>query len=103
MSLRSLNVTVDAVLVLPDPHLIWYVDWHFERAACPLDMNWRASASGPASDRSSTSGSEGRKTAAADRADRDSNWRDHEAVQPVSQHRKPQSRQSLEQAKQGKF
>jgi hypothetical protein len=71
---------------------------------CPADMNWRASASGQASDRASTSGSEGRKAGGPDRADRDSNWRDHEAIEPVSQPRKqPQSRLSMDQAKQGEL
>ena len=46
-----------------------------------LDHNWRQSASGPASDKSSSSGSsEGRreKTLAESRADLDQNWRNHE-------------------------
>ena len=49
-----------------------------------LDLNWRASASGPASDRSSNSGGESKKTEGGDRADKDWNWRDHELSKPPS-------------------
>lgn len=49
-----------------------------------LDLNWRASASGPASDRSSNSGGESKKTEGGDRADKDWNWRDHEISKPPS-------------------
>ena len=49
-----------------------------------LDLNWRASASGPASDRSSNSGGESKKPEGGDRADKDWNWRDHEISKPPS-------------------
>ena len=68
-----------------------------------LDLNWRASAGGPPSDRSSNSGGserggEGRGRAPdvrADRADMDTNWRDHPTTKPPlgSKGKKPREKQ----------